>query len=271
MIKIWKNTKTLDLYSKHLAFTTQKNEADIILAGSKLVTLEEFDNLKAIFRAGVSRNNIPEKEAKEKGIIVRYPSDKTVEVIYEETANYTCSLIFRTNYSNVGSLNLWAKNDRVSLTQKNLLVIGTGNIGSRVISKMKNFMNVFSFDIRESSVEELFTLLPQADFVSLHIPSSEENEKFIDTEKLALLKDNAAVINTARGDIVSELALLKELKTKRLRAAFDVFWQEPYNGELKQYHPDYFYMSPHIASTCVDFLLGCKHDLDNLILELTNE
>ena len=81
-------------------------------------------------------------------------------------------------------------------------------------------------------------------------------------------RDNAIIINTARGPIVSELCLLKEIRSNRLKAAFDVFWTEPYEGSLRDYHPDRFLMSPHVASTCQGFLAGCRKDLDVLIKEL---
>ena len=72
MIKIWKNTKTLDSYDIGLNFTSVKEEADIILSGSKQIQLNNFIKLKAIFRAGIGRDNIPEKEAENKGIIIRF-------------------------------------------------------------------------------------------------------------------------------------------------------------------------------------------------------
>jgi phosphoglycerate dehydrogenase-like enzyme len=253
-----------------LVFTENKNEADIILSGSKKIELDGFDNLKAIFRAGVGRDNVPEKEAIDKGIVVRYPSLNTVSTIFEETANYTCSLILKMHYSNVGDVDGWIKNDRASLSNKKLLVVGMGNIGSRVYKKMKNFMGVDSFDVQLDEEGELGRLLEKSDFVSLHIPNSKENKGFIDSKKLSLMKDNSILINTARGATVDEESLYKEIKNKRLKAAFDVFWDEPYTGILKEYHPENFYMSPHVSSTCSDFLVGCRKDLDELINEMSN-
>lgn len=269
-MKIWKNTKTLDFYDDGLTFTEIKREADIILSGSKKVELGGFDNLKAIFRVGVGKDNIPEEEAIKKGIIVGYPSLNTIGIIFEETANYACSLIFKMNYNDVGDIENWIKSDRVGLGEKRLLVIGMGNIGRKVFKKMKNFMKVDSFDIQTDTERELNNSLKRADFVSLHIPNSKENKCFIDSKKLSLMKNNSVLINTARGQIVSETALYDEIKSGRLKAAFDVFWKEPYVGDLKEYHPENFYMSPHVASTCSDFLIGCRKDLDKLIEDITN-
>ena len=85
------------------------------------------------------------------------------------------------------------------------------------------------------------------------------------------MKDDAVLINTARGKIVSEDALYDELAKGRIFAAFDVYWQEPYRGKLKAFHPDRFYMTPHVASTCSSFLKGCRQDLDNFIKELSHD
>jgi len=264
-LKIWKNTSTLDGYDEGLKFTNSKKEADIALLGSKSLNLTEFPNLKGIFRAGIGRDNVPEKEAKEKGIIVRYPSKETIDVIFEETASFTCSLIFRMIYANVGTLDPWEKEPRLQLSQKTLLVIGTGRIGGRVAELMKHFMRVTTFDILQNKVSELQGLMNQADCVTIHIPKSDENISFIDKEKLSWMKDDSVLINTARGAIVDEQALYQEIKQGRIRAVFDVYWQEPYQGKLKEFHPVSFHMTPHVASTCSGFLEGCREDFKNLI------
>ena len=82
------------------------------------------------------------------------------------------------------------------------------------------------------------------------------------------MKSGSILINTSRGVIVDEEALYGELQNKRLKAAFDVFWQEPYRGKLKEFFPDYFFMTPHVASTCDGFLNGCRNDLNQLIYHI---
>ena len=267
-MKIWKNTSTLDGYDDGLTFTEDKEQADVALLGSKPINLEEFPVLKGIFRVGIGKDNVPEKAATNKGILVRFPRTETIDIIYNETAAFTCSLIFRMLYDNVGTIYPWVKNVRVRLKDKVLLVIGTGNIGMRVVTNMKRFMNVITFEILENDIEELPDKISQADCISLHISKTQDNKNFFDLEKLAFMKDNAILINTARGTIVDEDALYNELSAGRLRAAFDVFWQEPYNGKLMEYHPARFFMTPHVASTCSGFLAGCRKGLDELTQEL---
>ncbi len=224
--------------------------------------------MKGIFRAGIGKDNVPEEEASEKGILVRYPSEETIKIIFDETATYTCSLILKMVYEGVGTLDPWIKEDRTQCRSKILLVIGTGNIGKRVAKYMKTFMRVRTYDILENDEVELIELIKSADCITLHIPKTEDNEAFFNEKKLKLMKNNSILINTARGHIVDEDALHNEVQDNRIKAAFDVFWQEPYNGKLKEYHPNKFYMSPHIASTCSGFLEGCREGLDKLIEDL---
>ena len=100
-------------------------------------------------------------------------------------------------------------------------------------------------------------LIKMADCISLHIPINDDNQLFIDSQKLSWMKNGAALVNTARGPIVDENAIYKEIKRGRLKAAFDVYWQEPYMGKLKEFYPEQFFMTPHVASTCAEFLDGC--------------
>jgi len=268
---IWKNTATLDGYDNGLTFTEKKEKASILLMGSKNIKLKQFPKLKGIFRAGIGKDNVPENEAKLKGIKIKYPKEETVQYIFDETAAYTCSLILRMLYNSVGSINPWEKIDRPLLQKKILLVIGTGNIGSRVVNLMKSFMRVITFDLVNNDHSELTNKIKEADCITLHIPKTTDNESFMNKEKLKLMKNDSVLINTARGSIVDENALFEEIKSGRLRAAFDTFWKEPYSNNLIEFYPDKFYMSPHIAGYTDSFLLGCRASLDDLIKEIQND
>lgn len=267
-MKIWKNTSTLNGFDNGLDFTRSKLDADIVLMGSKPIEIKVFPKLKGIFRAGIGKDNVPEEAAEKKGIIVRYPSKETTDIIFEETASFTCGLIFRMLYSNVGTIDPWLKEPRRQLSRQNLLVIGKGKIGSRIVKLMSPLLQVTTFDIMQNKLSELKSMIQQADCITIHVPKSDENISFIDKEKLSWMKNNSVLINTARGAIVDEDALYDEIKTGRLRAAFDVYWQEPYIGKLKEFFPDRFYMTPHVASTSSSFLEGCRDDLDRLIYDI---
>ena len=115
-----------------------------------LFDIENFPSLKGIFRAGIGKDNVPEQTAKKRNILVRYPSKSTINIIFNETASFTCSLIFRMLYHGLGTIEPWHKENRRSLSSKKLLVVGNGNIGKRVAQRMSLFMPTKTFDIRDN-------------------------------------------------------------------------------------------------------------------------
>ena len=156
------------------------------------------------------------------------------------------------------------------LGHKNVLVIGQGNIGKLVAHKLRELVNVLTYDPIFNEESELKDLISQSDVITLHIPLNSNTKGFIDKNKLALMKENASLINTSRGQIVDENALYQEMVKGRVFAAFDVFWNEPYNGILKSFYPERFYMTPHIASNCINFLEGLAMDLKSYLRTLAN-
>lgn len=266
--KIWKNTSALDDYSQGLNFTDDKEKADIILLGSKSIDINQFPNLKGIFRVGVGKDNVPFKECEKREIYIEFPSKKSINILFEETSNYTVSLVLRMLYASPDISLPWKKNPRSSLENKTALIIGTGNIGSRVKHKLDHLMQVVSYDIIENKAEELESLIKKADVLSLHIPNMPENDNFIDKQKLNWMKNGSILINTARANLVNEDALYQSISQGKIKAAFDVFWNEPYTGKLIQFYPDSFFMSPHIAGSSEDFFSGCRNDLEDMTLHL---
>ena len=122
----------------------------------------------------------------------------------------------------LGQLPHGLKSLRGHIRNKNLLIIGLGNIGSRVASMMNPFMKISRFDIAKNSSVNLKKMISVADCISIHIPKTKQNCSFFDKRKLSWMKNHAVIINTARGAIVDENALYKELKSNRL-SPFDVF------------------------------------------------
>lgn len=267
-MKFWKNTATLDHLVPELLETVASDEAEIAVIGSKPIDLVAMPRLKGIFKCGVGTDNVPFNEAEQRGIAIGLPSDQTRRYIFEETANFAVYLIFRMVYSDLGSLNPWKKRSRIFLGNQKVLVMGQGNIGRIVAKKLEPFVDVLTFDIAVNKINELKGLFSQADVMSLHIPLNEETRHFIDAEKMAWMKDGAAIINTARGPVVDEEALYEEVSAGRLRAAFDVFWKEPYQGKLQKYHPERFFMTPHVSSNCKDFLAELAQDCRTFVQSL---
>ena len=256
----WKNTATLDKLVPDLLNTVDAAEAEIAVIGSKPIDLSAMPKLKGIFKCGVGTDNVPFEEAKERGVEICMPSEQTKRYIFEETANFAVYLVFRMLFNDIGKVDGWVKQSRGFLGNKKVLVMGQGNIGAHVTRKLAPSVDVLTFDVLQNSMDELPGLLAQADVITLHVPLTEATTDFIDAEKLSWMKDGAALVNTARGPVVDEDALYAEIESGRLRAAFDVFWKEPYEGKLKQFHPERFLMSPHVSSNCENFLGGLADD-----------
>ena len=175
-------------------------------------------------------------------------------------------------YSNSGSVNPWGVVTRTSpLSSKRLLIVGLGNIGKRVKSKMSNFMNVESFDVMNNSISDLDQKLLKADCVSLNFPLTKKNVNFFNRDRLSKMKTGSVLINTARAGIVCEDSLYEEIKNGRLTAAFDVLWQKPYKGKLKEFYPNRFFMTPHVASKTKIYVKNSYEDLINFTQELNND
>lgn len=267
-MKVYFSTKAFDCLKekRELRVTEDIQEAELLVLGAKTVDFSKALNLKAVYRFGIGHENIPAELVEKGSIPVFFPSKQAKEILYESTANFTVFLIFHMYYHAViGEIDGWTKREREFLANKNLLVIGLGNIGQRVAAKMKAFMNVQTYDIKKNKFNELKPLLGSADIVTLHIPFSRENENFIDGQKLSWMKDDAILINTARGPLVNEDALYHKIGSSSFRAAFDVFWDEPYNGKLKNLSPSAFFMTPHTSSQTIEFVREGFKDILRII------
>lgn len=267
-MKLWKNTATLDALVPELLDTSPAETAELAVIGSRPIDLDALPALKGIFKCGVGTDNVPFEEAAKRGIEICLPSEETRRYIFEETANFAVQLVFRMLFTDIGDVDSWTKHARTFLGKRRVLVIGHGNIGSMVEAKLAPSVTVTTYDVTENQPDELEPLMREADVVTLHTPLIDETRGFIDAEKLSWMKDGAALVNTARGPIVDEDALYAEISSGRIRAAFDVYWKEPYSGKLKEFHPDRFLMSPHVASTCHDFEAGLATDLRAFIQHL---
>jgi phosphoglycerate dehydrogenase-like enzyme len=112
-------------------------------------------------------------------------------------------------------------------------------------------------------------MLKQADVITIHTPLTAETKNFFDREKLALVKNTAILANTARAALFDENALYEKLSNSDCRAYFDVFWEEPYSGKLKDLGPRKFLMTPHSASNTKEFLEAGFQQILNIAEDLS--
>jgi glyoxylate reductase len=143
------------------------------------------------------------------------------------------------------------------LTHATLGIIGLGRIGSAVARRARGFeLRVLysqrtHVDTELAEYRQLDDLLCESDVVTVHAPRTPETEGLIDARRLALMRDGACLVNTARGEIVDEEALVLELVAGRLSAGLDVFAHEPaVPAELLDL-PNVV-LTPHIGSATVE-------------------
>ena len=154
----------------------------------------------------------------------------------------------------------WAEEELMGddVSGATLGIVGLGGVGRAVARRARGFeMRVVyakrrrlpGEDERELGLEyrELDALLAEADAVSLHVPHTSETERLIDARRLALMRDGACLINTARGAVVDEDALVRELVSGRLRAGLDVFVHEPHVPEALLTLPNVV-LVPHLGT-----------------------
>ncbi len=267
-MKVYFNTKGFDALpgKSRLDVTGDISEAELLVLGAKAEKYDELKKLKAIYRFGVGSENIPQSLI-DKGVPkVYFPSEKTKDILFECTADFAAYLILKMYYADAeGKVDIWEKATRNSIANKTLLVIGMGNIGRRVAGKMKPFLKIDTYDVLQNKPDELKPLMEKADIISVHISLTEQTKNFFDNNKLSWLKDDAIIVNTARGKLFDETALYERLTSSHIRAAFDVFWQEPYKGKLKELGPDKFHMTPHVASQTAEYVMAGFDDILNII------
>ena len=198
--------------------------------------------LKVIGQFAVGFDNIDLRAAAQRRIIVT----NTPGVLSEATAELTVALIYAAarriieadKLMRSGNFQGWAPlmllgND---LSGKVLGLVGLGRIGQAVARRMQH-MKILYYDAnrneqaeRDSGLEycELDYLLRTSDFVSIHVPLTSGTRHLIDADRLRLMKKTAYLINTSRGPVVDEVALVEALKSGRLKgAALDVYENEP--------------------------------------------
>ena len=198
-------------------------------------------NLKVIGRAGIGTDNIDKDAASKKGVIVmNTPFGNMIT-----TAEHAIAMMFAVarqipEASTSTHAGKWEKSKfmGVELTGKTLGVIGAGNIGGIVCDRARGLkMKVVAYDpflgaerAAKMGVEkvELDDLLSRADFITLHVPFTEQTANILSKEALAKTKKGVRIINCARGGLVDEEALAEALKSGHIAgAAFDVFAKEP--------------------------------------------
>ena len=232
-----------------------------LIAGTESITenvLNHAKALKVISRYGVGLDNVDLDATKRRGIEVCNTPNAPAKAVAELTLSLILNLMRRIPESSQPMKNgIWQPQMGNSLYNKMLGIIGLGRIGKELVKLVQPFnVNIFAYEkypdadfvashnIRLGLLEDI---LSQSDVVSIHLPLMEETRNIIGAKELSLMKHNSVLINTARGGLVDENALLSVLKEGTIAgAALDAFENEPYTGELLNLNN--VLLTPHIGT-----------------------
>jgi D-3-phosphoglycerate dehydrogenase len=255
-----------ELSGEGLADAISPYDALIVRSQTKVTAdvLDRADTLKVVARAGIGLDNVDVDAATRRGImVVNAPQSNILSA-----AEHTIALLLA-QARNIPAAHAALKagsweRDRfqgVELYGKTLGIVGLGRVGAMVAGRAGGFgMRVVGFDpyvskerARTLGVElmpNLEAVLVQADFLTIHLPKTQETTGLISGREIALMKDGVRIVNTSRGGIVSEQALVAALRDGKVAgAALDVFEHEP----IPAAHPllvfDNVVLTPHLGAS----------------------
>lgn len=243
-------------YDGVISFLTDPVDKDIFDACPKAKIFANFS---------VGFNNVDLEEAKKRGIEVSNTPGTSELAVAEHTIALMFALTTRIvegdRYMRMGKYKGWNPNLLVGTDMKGKTIglVGCGAIGSQVAKVLHNGFNaniIYSDVVENKKLEEetgaikkdFIYLVKESDIISLHCPLLESTTHLINKEVLSMMKPEAFLVNTARGPVVDEKALVEALKNKQIRgAALDVYEFEPkiVKGLNKL---DNVILTPHIAS-----------------------
>jgi glyoxylate reductase len=237
----------------------ERPEVEALIVANESVPLGLFPNLRLVANFGVGYDRLGVEDLGRRGIAVA----NTPGVLSAATADLTLALILATRRRVVegdravragewhGS---WADGLLAEeLTGSTLGIVGLGRIGQEVAKRARGFDLQVLYTQRTQAETDLAEycaleeLLAQSDLVTIHAPLTPETRGLIDARRLSLMRDGACLVNTARGEIVDEPALVAELVSGRLRAGLDVFAHEP-NVPTELLALPNVVLTPHLGS-----------------------
>jgi glyoxylate reductase len=236
-----------------------REDVEGLVVANEPVPLELLPRLRIVANYGVGFDQVDVAACMERGIVVT----NTPGVLDEATADLAFALILATRRQVVEGdrfvrsgawTGSWSEGRLAEeVSGSTLGILGLGRIGSAVARRARGFdLRVLysqrrAIDTDLGEYRELDALFAQADIVTIHAPLTPETAGLVDARRLALLRDGACLVNTARGEIVHEEALVAELVSGRIRAGLDVFAHEPYVSRELLGLPNVV-LTPHLGS-----------------------
>jgi D-3-phosphoglycerate dehydrogenase len=238
-------------------------DVDGYIAGLDVIdraALENAGKLKVISRYGVGYDNVDLTAAKEKGIVVTNTPGANSVSVAELALGLILSLAREIpEASKAVQQGNWPRLSGISLEGKTIGILGLGAIGKQLSRRLSGFdCQILAYDpfadmefaaknnIKILSIDEIIS---QADFVSLHLPLLPETRGLVNAEFLGKMKKHAFLINTSRGEVVDEAALLAALQSGHLRGAgLDAFSPEPPDPANPLLHLPQVIATPHLGA-----------------------
>lgn len=272
-----------DLTPEQLKIEIKKYDAIVIRSGTTLTAeiIEAADKLRVIGRAGVGLDNVDLKAATKKGVVaMNTPAGNTTS-----TAEHTMSMLLSMS-RNIPQAHMTVKGggwDRnkfkgVEVSNKTIGIIGLGRIGSTVAKFAKGFdMKIIGFDPfmsaevaekRGITLVDLETIYKTADYITVHVPKTDETAGMIGDDQFAMMKKSARVINCARGGVIDEEALARALESGEIAgAAIDVYDEEP----IIKNHPllkfDSCILTPHLGASTDEAQLNVAIEIAHVVAD----
>jgi D-3-phosphoglycerate dehydrogenase / 2-oxoglutarate reductase len=253
--------RSLNLYTTD-GLLRASEQIDAVIAGSEpwpRTVIEQRPRIRVLSRTGVGFDAIDLAACDERRVVVA----TTPGVNHHAVAEHTLSLMlglsrgFPRRDQTVRS-GVWERPSTPRLMGRTLGVLGLGRIGQAVVEKVAGLgMTVLGYDpypnaafVQKTGIKlvSLTELLAASDYVTLHLPVMPETTKLINAQTIAQMKPEAVLINTARGALVDEPALIAALQSGRLRGAgLDVFAVEPLPADSPLLSMSNVLLSGHIA------------------------
>ncbi|RNA62257.1 3-phosphoglycerate dehydrogenase [Chryseobacterium nematophagum] len=286
----------------HVIDFINENNVDVLLVRSatkvKQDVIDACPSLKIIGRGGIGMDNIDVEYAKNKGIKVINTPTASSKSVAELVFGHFFSLARFLHESNrlmplegETHFNAMKKsfNNAYELSGKTLGVIGFGSIGQEVVKigislgmKVKvltrkpktetitiNFFDGQSVNFTITSTNDMNAFLKDSDFISINTPKT--NEYIIDTPQFEKMKDGVYIVNTARGGVMNEVALIDFIESEKVAgAALDVFENEP-SPELPLLMNPALSLSPHVGGNTIDAQEKIGVELAEQIIKLQKE
>jgi glyoxylate reductase len=247
------------------AIDSRRDDVEALIVAGDAVddsVLDRLPSLKLVANYGVGYDNVDAEACRARGVAVT----NTPGVLDAATADLTIALLLAVRRRVVEGDALvragrwgtsWSEGPFLGrdLSGATLGIVGLGRIGAAVARRARAFDMRVLFHRRshtdDPDYRELEDLLREADVVSLHTPLTAETKGLITRERLALIRDGATLVNTARGAIVDEDALVAELVAGRISAGLDVFVHEPRVPEALLTLPNVV-LTPHVGSATME-------------------